>query len=352
MKVVFFTGSLKFGGAERVVSEVANALAAKGVEVHVALYNNVISYSLDERVRVHVLKPLVKSGGVLFFLQVYFRLVILLLRLRPKYAIAPSLLSGVLLAFTFYPRVITRFDTYILGIKNKRRRRTVFTAFNLPNVTRVICPSAELKADVTPFFSRQSKLVHVYNFVDIPPPRESAPPGNYIVSVGRLHPQKHISLVLKAFAASRLRSSYRYVIVGDGKVRQKLESEAQSLGIADRVGFTGNRADASAIIAGAAFLVSASEKEGFPNVVIEALALGVPVVAADCKTGPKEIIDSGVNGFLFPVGDQQTLTRVMDDLADDGLLARIRSNARPSALKFDKATVLQHWFALFGLQQA
>src|SRR5690606_21171515 len=147
------------------------------------------------------------------------------------------------------------------------------------------------------------------------------------------------------FAASRLRSSYRYVIVGDGKVRQKLESEAQSLGIADRVGFTGNRADASAIIAGAAFLVSASEKEGFPNVVIEALALGVPVVAANCKTGPKEIINSGVNGFLFPVGDQEVLTRLMDDLADESLLAHIRSNARPSALKFDKATVLQHWFA-------
>ncbi len=350
MKVLFFVGSLKFGGAERVASDVANALAAKGVDVHLAMYNDVLNYPLDERIALHRLWPRVRSTGVLFFVQVYFRLMILLLRLRPRYAIAPSLLSGVVLAFTFYPRVITRFDTYILSIRNRRKRRMVFTAFNLPNVTRVVCPSAELREDVSPFFFRKSKLAHIYNFVDIPAENSGAR-GHYFVSVGRLHPQKQISVVLEAFAASRLRESYRYVIVGDGKVRRKLEDRARSLGIADRVDFTGNRTDAGRIIAGAAFLVSASEKEGFPNVLIEALSLGVPVIAADCKTGPKEIVSPGSNGFLFPVGDAGALARLMDNLLDESLMIHLRKHAQPSAFRFEKATILKQWFALFELPE-
>lgn len=134
----------------------------------------------------------------------------------------------------------------------------------------------------------------------------------YIVSIGRLTIQKDHGTLLRAYEASALRRTHRLIVVGEGEQRSALTELAGKLGIQDRVELAGALANPYPILAGAALLILSSRWEGYPNVLLEALALGVPVVATDCPAGPGELLQGGRYGRLAPVGDHLALARAMD----------------------------------------
>lgn len=137
-----------------------------------------------------------------------------------------------------------------------------------------------------------------------------------IVAAGRLTRQKDFPTLLRAFARVRAARPCRLVVLGEGKDRAALERLAQSLGIdADFAlpGFVGNP---HSYTAKAALFVLSSAWEGSPNALTEALALGVPVVATDCPSGPREILAGGRYGRLVAVGDDAALAAaILDTLA-------------------------------------
>jgi glycosyltransferase involved in cell wall biosynthesis len=157
----------------------------------------------------------------------------------------------------------------------------------------------------------------------------------YIVSVARLDEvQKDHRTLLRAYARLvRERTvAEDLVIVGDGANRGELEALAKALGIAARVHFQGYRNNPHPLIAGARMHVLSSRYEGLPMVLLEALALGKAVVASDCPTGPREMLDEGRYGLLVPVGDEAALAdaiwRVLsDDALRDGLKQRSHERA-------------------------
>lgn len=134
----------------------------------------------------------------------------------------------------------------------------------------------------------------------------------YVVSVGRLIEQKDHATLLHAFAASRLRLTHKLVLVGGGEARSMLEGLSARLGLDDRILFTGALSNPFPLLRGAALFVLSSRWEGYPNVLLEALALGVPVVATDCPAGPREMLKGGALGRLVPVGDARALAEAMD----------------------------------------
>lgn len=135
----------------------------------------------------------------------------------------------------------------------------------------------------------------------------------FIVSIGRLTIQKDHGTLLRAYAASALRHTHRLIVIGEGEQRQALAELAGKLGIEGRVELAGSFVNPYPILAGAALLVLSSRWEGYPNVLLEALALGVPVVATDCPAGPRELLQGGRYGRLVPVGDHLALARAIDD---------------------------------------
>jgi glycosyltransferase involved in cell wall biosynthesis len=138
------------------------------------------------------------------------------------------------------------------------------------------------------------------------------------LAMGRLHPNKGFDVLLAAVAAlPRL----HLWLAGEGEERQALERQAQELGIAARVHFLGWREDAAALLAAADVLVSSSRHEPLGNVVIEAWAAGVPVVAT-ASEGPRALIREGETGLLVPIDDAPTLARAMANLTTDAELRR------------------------------
>jgi glycosyltransferase involved in cell wall biosynthesis len=150
-----------------------------------------------------------------------------------------------------------------------------------------------------------------------------------VLTVGRYKPQKGHETLLRAFARIRERRLARLLILGEGKDRAKLEALVAELRLGQDVNMPGFAANPYAFMARADLFVLSSNWEGFPNVLVEALAAGCKVVSTDCPSGPGEVLDGGRWGSLVPVADPEALARAMEaglDAEPDP--ARSRSRAR------------------------
>jgi glycosyltransferase involved in cell wall biosynthesis len=136
-----------------------------------------------------------------------------------------------------------------------------------------------------------------------------APP--VIVAAGRLAAAKDYPTLLRAFAKLRGRRPCRLMILGEGELLSDLTALARELGIAPDVEFAGFLINPYAVMSRASLLVLSSRWEGSPNVLVEAMACGLPVVSTDCPSGPREILAGGKYGALVPVGDIDALATAM-----------------------------------------
>lgn len=186
----------------------------------------------------------------------------------------------------------------------------------------------------------------VPNFVrELPPAAYTGRATDELLAVGRLDQQKGFDLLLRAFAASALaRAGARLVILGEGPQRRALETLAQELKIAEHVLLPGVVRDPETWMARCTAFVLPSRYEGFPNVLLEAMAMGCPVIAADCDSGPREIVKHGENGLLVPPEDVSTLAQALAKLwRDAALRARLGAAAVEVRERFSKERVLALW---------
>lgn len=140
----------------------------------------------------------------------------------------------------------------------------------------------------------------------------AAPPGKRVLSVGSFKLQKNHDLLLRSFARAFDKDS-RLMLLGQGDQEWSLRSLANDLGIEHRVVFAGFHPDPTPFYATADLFVLSSNYEGFGNVIVEALAQGLPVVSTDCPSGPAEILENGRWGRLVPVGDAIALAEAINE---------------------------------------
>jgi glycosyltransferase involved in cell wall biosynthesis len=179
-------------------------------------------------------------------------------------------------------------------------------------------------------------------------------PGDRVVgAVGRLEQQKRFDLLLIAFShLLRSHPSLRLVIVGDGGEREHLERAAQGLGVRQACAFLGHRHDVADLHHAFDLFVQASDYEGTPNAVLEALAMETPVVATDAG-GTAQILTDGVEGLIVPRGDVNALSAAMARvLADPGAASgRVRAGRHrvEGPLSFDgRLAALERIYALLA----
>lgn len=168
--------------------------------------------------------------------------------------------------------------------------------------------------------SHHEKVRHIHNPVidnefferaRMPLEREWPAGGPFcFICVARLTREKGVHLLLDSLSRTGEQAS-RLIIVGDGDCRVELEKQAADLGVAQRVSFMGALANPLPLVARADCLVLPSLYEGLGNVLVEALALGTPVIAFDCPVGPREVTKSGALGTLVPPGDVALLASAM-----------------------------------------
>jgi glycosyltransferase involved in cell wall biosynthesis len=169
-----------------------------------------------------------------------------------------------------------------------------------------------------------------------------------ILNVGRLEPQKNLTMLMDAFEQVRDRLPCRLVLIGEGSLEEELRARAGASRHAGDIELLGHRANPFPCMHRSGAFVLSSLWEGFGNVLVEALAAGTPVVATDCPGGPGEILKGGRYGRLVPVGDAKKMAdaiiRTLDDPPPEGEL-------RSAAQRFRVDVIARRYLDFFGLSE-
>lgn len=202
---------------------------------------------------------------------------------------------------------------------------------------------------------KPSKLRVIHNPIDAPLVRQRSaepiprsPERPFVVTAGRLEYQKGHDLLLKAFAASAACRDTDLVVIGTGSREAELKAMAAALGIGERVKFLGFVENPWAYMAKARLFVLSSRWEGFPNIVCEALACGVPALVTNCDYGPAEIVSHGDSGWVVPPEDAGALADGMDRLLGDrAFAASLAIRGMECVRQFDLQEMVRAYTALF-----
>ena len=175
------------------------------------------------------------------------------------------------------------------------------------------------------------------------------PPDPVLVHVGRFTHAKDHDTLLTAFARIRNRRAAALVLVGDGEDEARVRAKCAELGLDSDVVFTGFTRNPYRYLARATISVLTSRFEGLPNVLIESMALGVPIVSTACQFGPVEILGDNEYGILTPVGDAEAFARAVEALLDDPDRRReLSRRGRARAADFDRRRVGPAYEELFA----
>lgn len=191
-----------------------------------------------------------------------------------------------------------------------------------PRADKILCLShgvaAELQRVLPRTKSSQYAVIHNIGLETVGPLSDLERHQGQICVCGRLVRLKGMDLVLQAVAEVRSRGrDVSLIIVGSGPEEARLRELAQELGVVEQVRFLGFVSDPQRYMAESEVVVVSSYFEGFCNVIVEAMAVGTPVISTDCPYGPGEIIEPGVSGLLVDVGDSTGIANAIDQLLSE-----------------------------------
>jgi glycosyltransferase involved in cell wall biosynthesis len=154
-----------------------------------------------------------------------------------------------------------------------------------------------------------------------------------LLAVGRLTEQKAFDVLIRAFAMVRKNHRVRLIILGEGEERFQLEALIREFGLEEEINMPGFVPNPYSFMAHAAIFILSSRWEGLPTVVVEAMALGVPIISTDCPSGPREILQDGIYGKLVPVDNPFALADAITTSLTTNLLRPSRESWKPFELE-------------------
>lgn len=340
-KLFFVINSLNRGGAERVISILANEFDKKGFEVFIICLNKtepafIISpsikliYLIGSRGQESILNR-IKYGTL-----IYIRLLTLLTKERPDCVIAfmtaANLWAGLTCSLTnisfvvsertMPDRTINSFNFFLRKLSFRIYRRS----------KAIVVPARGIADRIVAHRSYKN----LDNIRVIRNPINAFPnPSNYkvnnrpfILGVGRLDYIKGFDLLIDAYS-KLVPENIDLIIVGDGNEFLSLKKQIEKLKLEDRVKLAGAKNNLQDFYQQAEIFVLPSRNEGYPNALIEAMSFGCACVAVDCEFGPSEIIEDRVNGILVQKNDPKALSDALNDLLANRLLKKkISENAQ------------------------
>lgn len=355
------------GGAEKQIVELANGLLGKGFGIAVLIFDTRGDKCFrikDLRQEICLIQPSLKPDHPVISLRRGICETV-----KAVWQWKPDFLYSRLWNTNPFAVAVGKFfgAKVILGVSNsemhevERKKNKTFTKFYRKNIyglaDLVIAVSEDLAREVEDLYKLTS-VKTVYNGIDIedirtksnaPPPHEYFQ-GDFpiLVSAGRLAPQKEYKHLLEAFAVVNETVEARLVMVGEGELKDELVRTAQALGVHGKTAMVGQRESYPYIRHGDVF-VSSSLHEGMPNAILEAMALGTPVVSTDCDYGPREIIEHGKNGLLVPVSNPTKLaSAVLMLIQNRKLRLNIAAEAEKRAQYFTSDKMISDYEKIFA----
>ena len=349
--IIFVTISMRGGGTERVISILANRMVQRGIHVTIMMIADpTVEYPLDERV--HTVCVSEATGGSMRGRIRRIRNMRGVFRGKSNLRIIS--MGTVANLFTMIASIGVRADkvlserndpnrlnhrpikAYERAVRNFLYRFADRIVLQTPMALDCFPESLHAGCDIIP-----NPLPD-----DMPSPNPTAFRDRTILTAGRLTEQKNHALLLDAFASfSKEFPEYVLHIFGRGELETVLQNEVAEKGLEDKVLLRGFSDDLYGELNKGGIYVSTSNWEGISNSLLEALAMGIPVVATDCPMGGSKLcIQDGMNGYLIPMNDKESLLQRMCALAENSeLRERFASHAMEVREKYSVDTITDLW---------
>lgn len=341
------------GGVEQVTASLANALCDRyQVYVYDINSNGALKYDLDSKVR-HMkgleekrrLREMI-TGSFFRFIRFINRKQIDTVFLMGNY---PALIVSFTRFFTKAKYVYC--DHGALMNQWHQKDITAIRFWNAVTAHKIVVLTEKTREDyIQKFRLKREKIQCVYNWIEDTVAEARKPydtASRKILSVGRIGKEKGYDMLVDMARNLLPRNpEWQWDIYGTGEMEESISKKIKKYGLEKQLRMKGNVEEVYRLYAEYSFLVLPSYREGLPLVLLEALALGIPMVSFDIETGPSEIIENGKNGFLIPPYHKEMMEEKIQDLMDDVNMRKKFSSYCGRKDKFSKDTIIKQWIRL------
>lgn len=381
-KLLIFINTLQSGGAERVVSLLLEHLRSD-FEIHLALYTNMVDYAIPPEIKILDLKQPLQQNKFIRFLKMP----------RQSYKVYSYCKKNnikISVAFLYRPCYVNALMKSLWGYKGKvimceRTHQTTMqqshsaiyrmfskfmVMFSYKRADLVLANSYAMQTDLVENFRIKTPVKVIYNPIDLKfirshtdevPPFEFDKDTFYFINVGGFRKEKNHLLMLQAFFILK-NLPCKLLIVGGGVMEEELKQKSTDFGMNEKIIFCGWDNNPFRYVSRSNCFVLSSDVEGFPNVLIEALACGKAVISTDCSSGPRELLapatdlhhrvinnyEIGEYGILTPVNDVTALAAAMKKMYEDAALRKqFEEKAKGRAQQFDVDEIKQYFHVAF-----
>jgi GalNAc-alpha-(1->4)-GalNAc-alpha-(1->3)-diNAcBac-PP-undecaprenol alpha-1,4-N-acetyl-D-galactosaminyltransferase len=353
-KIAFLINSLSSGGAERVVTTLANSLINNYDVTIITFISLPPFYNLDGRIKlISCYNKIAPSSNPLAALKSNYSL------LKRIHSIIKDNNIELLIGFMTTANVLATVIGKINRIPIIISERTNPYYQNIPKFWNFLRSLSYRYADILivqteiikNFFNKkidEDKLRVLPNPISIELTNKRtlgqlSARKNIVLSVGRLTPLKAHAILIRAFALTEF-SDWELWIAGEGPEYNSLKGLIKELNLSDHVKLLGLVKDVHRLYNTSKIFAFSSTYEGFPNALIEAMHFGLACVSMDCPTGPAELIEDGQNGFLVPINDINKMSFKLSSLMiDPSKIEMFGKRSVISARKFEEKYVIEQW---------
>lgn len=341
MKLTFVTSTLHAGGAERVISLLANSFCQKGYEVEIVCINkHLVFYPIDEKVKVWFAEDEVKSLSILkkmMWLRKHINSEkpdVVIAFMLEVYCVTLASLIGVSVPVISSERI----DPHFFG-----RAKGLLRWLLLRRTTHLVVQTVRIKD----FYSAklQSRTTIIPNPVtdkvfSLTPTLKQ----KRIIAVGRLAYQKNYPMMFRAFAKVHHDfPDWQLVVYGNGPQKEEIRGVIERLGMEGHIILAGKSDHVVEEMNKSSLFVMSSDYEGMSNALMEAVCVGLPVISTDVS-GARDLITEGVNGYIVPVGNERALTLALSSmLSSPEKMDEMGRQSKALAPRFREEQIVGQW---------
>lgn len=350
MKILFYIGNLRKGGAERVVATLSNKLVEKNEVIIITTTDEKVEYSLDKSIKLFSLKnfdgnknPLVKNIIYLKRLKDYIK------------EIDPDIILGFLPEPSYRLLILKPFIKSPVIISDRNDPKIEYASLKSRTIMKFLYKRADgfvfQTDEARDYFCKkiQDKSIVIANPVDdrFLKTKYVGYKSTEFINVGRLNEQKNQILLIESFKdVIKKYPNYKLLIYGEGSLKNELSMYIKDNKLNNNVKLCGNVDDIENILKDKKGFILSSKYEGMPNALMEAMAVGVPCISIDCPCGgPRELIKNNINGLLVKSNDKNELVSAMYKIIEnDKMCKKIAMSAKKNMNNYSCDKIVSKWF--------